>query len=138
MLLAVVLLGACRSTPEPSPFLEPEPVSGLQIHGLLIFNATRTWISTVQLLVPATGRFVSCGNKAPDATCWTGFAEVEYEGNGIDISWTQAGQSWSTGAFILRPRADVDIGQPAYVRVIITGPDMAGAEIIQDPDNGRR
>ena len=88
-------------------------------------------ISSVQLLVPATGGFISCGNIAPRAGCSTTFPEREYKGNAIDISWTMAGQSYSTGEFIVRPPLNVNLHQPAYVRVIIAGQGVAGAEIVQ-------
>jgi hypothetical protein len=128
----LLLVSACASAPEKPSALKAEPVPGLEIRGLLMFNATTSAISSVQLLVPATGGFISCGNIAPRAGCSTTFPEREYRGNAVDISWSKGGQSWSTGEFIVRPPKNIDLKQPAYVRVIIAGPGVAGAEIVQE------
>jgi hypothetical protein len=113
----------------------PQPVNkaaGLQITGLVIENQTQMWVSAAQLLVPITGRFVSCGNISPQSRCSTGFPETDYTGNPVQITWSQAGQIHSTGEFVLDHSEDLDIGKPAVVRVVITAPGVAGAVIVQD------
>ena len=106
--------------------------AGLQISGLVIENQTQMWVSAAQLMVPATGRFVSCGNISPQSMCSTGFPETDYTGNPVQITWSQAGQIHSTAEFVLDPPEDLDIGKPAVVRVVITAPGAAGAVIVQD------
>jgi len=113
----------------------PQPVNraaGLQITGLVIENQTQMWVSAARLLVPVTGRFVSCGNISPQSRCSTGFPETDYTGNPVQITWSQAGQIHSTGEFVLEPTEDMDIGKPAVVRVVIAAPGSAGAAIVQE------
>jgi len=105
--------------------------NGLQIEGLVIENQTRMRISAVRLLVPATGNFVSCGNIGPGDKCWTTFPEASYTGNPVEITWSQAGQIYSTGEFAVQTPDDVDIDRPALVSVVIAAPGSAGAVIVQ-------
>lgn len=123
--LLVCVFGACASQP-------PDRASGLQITGLVIENQSQMWVSAAQLLVPVTGRFVSCGNIPPQSRCSTGFPETDYTGNPVQITWSQAGQVHSTPEFILEPPEDLDIAMPAVVRVVITAPGSAGAVIVQE------
>jgi len=120
---AVLLLTACTSGP-----LSRTP---LQINGMLIENQTLMSVSAVRLLVPVTGIFVSCGNIAPEAMCSTTFPEANYTGNKVEITWSQAGQIYSTGEFVIQLPDDVDEDIPAAVRVVIAGPGSAGAFIVQ-------
>jgi len=120
---AVLLLTACTSGP-----LSRTP---LQINGMLIENQTLMSVSAVRLLVPVTGNFVSCGNIAPEAMCSTTFPEANYTGNKVEITWSQAGQIYSTGEFVIQLPDDVDEEIPAAVRVVIAGPGSAGAFIVQ-------
>jgi hypothetical protein len=103
----------------------------LQINGMLIENQTQMWVSAVRLLVPVTGNFVSCGNIAPASMCSTTFPEANYTGNGVEITWSQAGQIHSTGEFVLQLPDDVDEDIPAAVHVVITAPGSASAFIVQ-------
>jgi hypothetical protein len=127
----LLLMSSCATLPDKEPAIEPAPVPGLEIHGLLIFNGTSSVISTAQLLVPATGGFVSCGNILPRSQCSTLFPEQEYRERPVNISWTKGAQSWSTGDISIQLPAIVDPELPAYVRVIIVGPGVAGASIVQ-------
>jgi len=120
---AVLLLTACTSGP-----LSRTP---LQINGMLIENQTLMSVSAVRLLVPVTGNFVSCGNIAPKAMCSTTFPEANYTGNKVEITWSQAGQIYSTGEFVIQLPDDVDEEIPAAVRVVIAGPGSVGAFIVQ-------
>ena len=110
----------------------PNVATGLQIRGLVIENQTQMWVSAARLLVPATGRFVSCGNISPEASCSTTFPETDYTGNPVQITWSQAGQIHSIGEFVLEAPEDIDINRPAMVRVVISAPGSAGAAIVQD------
>ena len=122
-----LLLLACASKPvEVSP--------QIQIEGMLIENQTQAWVSAVRLLVPITGNFVSCGNIAPQSMCSTTFPEVRYTGNPIEITWSQNGQIYSTGQFVLQLPADLDEDRPVGVLVVISGPGSAGAVVVQNSD----
>jgi hypothetical protein len=105
--------------------------TALQINGMLIENQTLMWVSAVRLLVPATGNFVSCGNIAPESMCSTGFPEANYTGNKVEITWSQAGQIYSTGEFVIQLPDDVDEDITAVVNVMIAGPGSAAAVIVQ-------
>jgi hypothetical protein len=122
------VLQACTSTPV-------EIVPALQIEGVTIENQTQMWVSAAKLLVPVTGRFVSCGNIAPGSLCSTTFPEAAYEGNAIEISWSQAGQIHSTGQFSMDIPEDIDRNRFAKVLVVIAGPGSAGAVIVQPEED---
>ena len=122
------VLQACASKPV-------EAIPALQIEGVAIENQTQMWVSAAKLLVPATGRFVSCGNIAPGSLCSTTFPEAEYEGNAIEISWSQAGQIHSTGQFSMDIPEDIDRNRFAKVLVVIAGPGSAGAVIVQSEED---
>jgi hypothetical protein len=124
------LLTACAGPARPR---EDIPAVDILITGLLIENQTQAFVSAVRLLVPASGQFVSCGNIAPGANCATSFPEQHYSGNPVEISWSQSGQDWSTGELRLVPSADVAKAGQARVRVTITGPDLAGVELVTAP-----
>ncbi len=106
----------------------------IQIEGMLIENQTQMWVSAVRLLVPLTGNFVSCGNIAPQSMCSTTFPEVRYTGNPIEITWSQNGQIYSTGEFVIQLPDDLDKDRPVGVLVVVTGPDLAGAVFVQHSD----
>ena len=122
------VLQACAVNPVKS-------VPPLQIAGVAIENQTQMWVSAARLLVPVTGRFVSCGNISPGSMCSTTFPESAYEGDPIEISWSQAGQIHSTGQFSMDIPEDIDRNRPANVRIVIAGPGSAGAIIIQPEED---
>lgn len=126
MLTSVLLLVGCASSSGKS-------ITSIHIEGLKIENQTQMWVSAVRLMIPATGGFVSCGNIAPGSMCSTGFPEIAYSGNPVEITWSQGGQIHSTGEFELIISDSMDADKPAMVQVIITGPGSAGAGLVQQP-----
>jgi hypothetical protein len=122
--LCSLLLFACASG-----LLDAIPA--LQINGMRIENHTELRVSAVRLLVPATGNFVSCGNITPGSMCSTTFPEANYTGNPVEITWSQAGQIFSSGEFVLELPVDFNQDKPAMVRVVIAGPGSAGAILVQ-------
>lgn len=121
---SVLLLWGCASASSTAPV-------AVQIEGLRIENQTMMWVSAARLMVPITGGFVSCGNIAPGAMCSTGFPEIYYSGNPVEITWSQGGQIHSTGDFKIIIPDSIDVEKPAMVQVIITGPGTAGAALLQ-------
>lgn len=121
--LCAGLLLACASGAVKAPLL--------QIDGMVIENKTTMWVSAARLLVPATGRFVSCGNISPGALCSTTFPETAYTGNPVEITWSQGGQIYSTGQFVVQLPEPLVEDRPAIVRIVIAGPGSAGAFIVQ-------
>jgi hypothetical protein len=119
-----LVLSACASSITDGGF-------PIQIQGMKIENQTDRGVSAVRVLVPVTGGFVSCGNIAQQSMCSTTFPETSYTGNPIEITWSQAGQIFSTGQFALRLPDDLEEGVPAMVQVVIAGPGSAGAIIVQ-------
>ncbi len=124
--LCTLLLMACASRSVDS-------TPPLQIEGLVIENQTQMWVTAARLLVPVTGNFVSCGNILPESRCATTFPETDYTGNPVEITWSQAGQIFSTGQFVIQLPDDLDLDRPAVVQIVITGPGSAGAMIVQHP-----
>jgi len=106
----------------------------VQIEGMIIENQTQMYVSAVRLLVPVTGQFVSCGNITPESLCSTTFPEAAYTGNPVEITWSLGGEIHSTGQFVLQLQDDLDAYKPAIVRVVISGPDSAGAVIVQSTE----
>jgi len=123
-LVGAVMLQGCVSLPV-------KPAPGLRIEGLVIENQTQMWVSAARLLVPVTGAFVSCGNIAPKSSCSNTFPETAYSGNPVELTWSQAGQIYSTGEFVIELPDDIDLDRPALVRVLIVAPGSAGAIIVQ-------
>ena len=118
---------ACAATPVDST----PPV---QIVGMVMENQTRMYVSAVRLLVPVTGNFVSCGNIPPGSMCSTTFPEATYTGNPVEITWSQGGQIHSTGQFSVQLPSDLDRNRPAQVHIVISGPGLAGALIVQSAE----
>ncbi len=118
------MLLACASKPVDSG-------PPLIISGLVFANQTSMNVSAVRLLVPATGGFVSCGNVGAGAECASTFPEREYTGNEVEVTWSQAGQIYSTGLFTIQVPEDLDHSREAYIRVVIAGPGSAGAFVVQ-------
>lgn len=106
------------------------PPASLGIVGARLENRTQAWLSSVNVSIPATGRFVSCGNIAPGAECATSFPEQTYTGNPVEVTWSQGGQVWSTGELTLEPDVEVFDAGNAVVRVVILGPGRAGVVML--------
>ena len=120
-------LFACTTVPED----ETPPV---QITGMVMENQTQMYVSAVRLLVPVTGNFVSCGNIPPGSMCSSTFPEAAYTGNPVEITWSQGGRIHSTGQFVVQLPSDLDNDIPAQVHIVISGPGLAGAMIVQSAD----
>ena len=126
--LCTLLLMTCAS-------MSVENTPPLQVEGLVINNQTQMWVSAARLLVPVTGNFVSCGNISPQSSCATTFPETDYTGNPVEITWSQGGQIYSTGQFVIQLPDDLDPDRPAVVQIIITGAGLAGAMLVQRPSD---
>ena len=122
--LGALCLFACAATPV-------ETESPVQIAGMVMENQTQMYVTAVRLLVPITGNFVSCGNIPPGSMCSTTFPETTYTGNPVEITWSQGGQIHSTGQFAIQLPGDLDVKRPAMVHIVISGPGLAGALIVQ-------
>jgi len=127
-----VLAGVCVIFLMGCSFQTVDSQAPIQIDGMAIENQTRMWVTAVRMMVPVTGNFVSCGNIAPGSMCSTTFPETNYSGNPVEITWSQGGQIYSTGEFVLQLPLEVDERKAAAVRVVIAGPGSAGAVVIQD------
>jgi len=112
-----------------------DSVIPLRIEGMQIENQTQVNVSAVRLLVPITGKYVSCGNIPPGSMCSTTFPEIEYTGNPVEITWSQGGQIFSTGQFAVKLPDEWDEDKPVIVLVVIAGPGSAGAMIVQLIEN---
>lgn len=110
-------------------------VSGLSgdvvaIDGLTFENRSASAVDGITLLVPATGGFVSCGRIAPGARCASGFPEVSYAGDPVEIRWNQGGAEWRTGLVTLDMDDEVRAAGRGEVRVIVIAPGSAGALLL--------
>lgn len=122
-----IWLLACAAKPVD----ETPPV---QITGMVMQNQTQMYVSAVRLLVPVTGNFVSCGNIPPGSMCSSTFPEAAYTGNPVEITWSQGGRIYSTGQFVVKLPSNLDNDRPAQVHIVISGPGLAGAMMVQSAD----
>lgn len=122
-----IWLLACAAKPVD----ETPPV---QITGMVMENQTQMYVSAVRLLVPVTGNFVSCGNIPPGSMCSSTFPEAAYTGNPVEITWSQGGRIHSTGQFVVKLPSNLDNDRPAQVHIVISGPGLAGAMMVQSAD----
>ena len=123
--LLLLAVGGCSSSPQRSF----ENID-LNITGLAIINRTQAYVTAAQLMVPATGNFVSCGNIAPGNICSTAFPEREFTGNPVIVSWTQGSRIHNTGELQVIPSDEVIEEGFAVVRVMIVGEGVAGLELL--------
>lgn len=123
-----LLLGACATTGDA-----PEP---LLVRGLEFENRSRTAVTSIQLLVPATGNFVSCGRIAPGARCAARFPEVSYAGHPIEVKWIQGGAEWTTGATPLNISSEARAAGAGEVRVVVISPGSAGVVLVPSRGGG--
>ncbi len=121
---SVMVLVACTT----APF---NPATQLQIDGLFLENRTSIPVSAARIMVPATGSFVSCGYISPQSICSTTFPEAAYTGNPVEITWSQNGQIYSTGQFVIRLPDGLEENIPAVVNVVIAGPGSAATMLVQ-------
>ena len=111
-----------------------DDVPPVQIAGMVMENQTQMYVKAARLLVPVTGNFVSCGNIPPASMCSTTFPEAAYTGNPVEITWSQGGQIHSTGQFKLHLPTGLDRNRSAMVHIVISGPGLAGALIVQSAE----
>jgi hypothetical protein len=130
--LLLGLLSACSASGER------QAVKGqLLIDSLSFQNQSRSMISGIQLLVADTGEFVSCGNIPPGGVCANTFPGRVFRGSPVEVSWTQAGQAWSTGAMRLSVGDDVAAAGAATVQVVVVAPGSAGVLLVPEGRPGR-
>jgi hypothetical protein len=125
--LCTLCLFACAAAPV-------DRIPSIQIAGMVMENQTQMYVTAARLLVPVTGNFVSCGNIPPASMCSTTFPDAAYTGNPVEITWSQGGQIHSTGQFKVHLPADLDRNRSAMVHIVISGPGLAGALIVQSPE----
>ena len=101
------------------------------IGGVIIRNELPFSVTDVQLLVPASGNFVGCGNILARSQCSTTFPERNYQANAVVITWKERGQSHSTGEFVIKIPEKFDLNRSARLEVIIFNMGQAGAKLVQ-------
>lgn len=125
-------LAACASPP-PGPGGDL-PVAGsvlpFTIEGLTIHNGTAGVLQQVTVLVPATGRFVSCGTVLPGSSCATTFPAATYEGHAVRVDWQQGGEAWAVGPFVIDTPPGVHGDSAVLAEIMVTGPGAAGARFV--------
>lgn len=118
---------ACSTSPDGDAAQE-----AIRIQGLSFENRSRSSVTGIRLLVPATQNFVSCGHIAPSGVCSSAFPGVDYRGTPVQVSWTQDGQTWTTGEIRLQADEQVRRAGVGRVRVIVLAPGSAGAVLVSD------
>ncbi len=126
LLLISMLVPACSNIPRDIP-----EATGVLIEGAVIRNELAFPVTDVQLLVPANGNFVACGNIMARSQCSTTFPERDYHANAVVISWKERGQPHSTGEFLIRIPEKFELSRPARLEVIIFNVGQAGAKLVQ-------
>ena len=126
-LLLLWLVTACGQV---QPAMQNTP--SIAIHGVIIRNDLVISVTDVQLLVPSTGNFVSCGNIMARSMCATKFPHADYYSQKVVVSWTEKGQSHSTGEFALKIPEWLDLTKPTRLEVMIFSPGEAGAKLLQN------
>lgn len=124
---ALLLLGAGACSTTSAPQADEDQ---LLIDGLKFENQSRSAISAIRLLVTATGEFVSCGHIPPGGSCASGFPGRVLRGNPVEVSWSQSGQIWSTGALRVNVSEAVRAAGVAEVRVVVIAPGSAGIVLV--------
>jgi hypothetical protein len=131
---SVLLLAACAS-PSSRPG-GTGPV--IAIDGVRIINKLAITVTDVQILVPATGNFVTCGAILRNTACSTSFPDRQYERKPVQVSWKEQGQAHATPNFVIEPPANLDPARPVWIEVVIFAPGQAGAKLIQQPPKAAR
>ena len=130
-MMKLVFAGVCVLSLLACASLSVDKGLPLRIEVMQIENQTLVNVSAVRLLVPISGKYVSCGNIPPGSMCSTTFPEIEYTGNPVDVTWSQGGQIFSTGQFMVQLPDEWDGDRSGTVLVVIAGPGSAGAVIVQ-------
>ena len=93
--MTTVCLGACVSTvisvPGPKPF----------VGGVVFENRTPDALEDVRLRVVAASGFVACSYIIANTDCVTTFPLQQYQANQLTVSWSRAGRSEDSGAFVI-------------------------------------
>lgn len=130
--VAGTLLGCAATGPAPDGALPvAADVVPFTIDGLVIHNGTAGVLQRVTVLVPATGRFVSCGTVLPGSDCATTFPATTYEGHAVRVDWQQGGESWTVGPLLIDTPAGVGGESSVLAEIIVTGPGAAGARFVR-------
>jgi hypothetical protein len=108
-----------------------------EIAGIEIRNDLEYPVTEVQVLVPDTGEFVSCGSVFARTSCAAAFPLREYRANALRITWKEHGQLRSVDDFVLQAPAALDAGRPVWVQVVIFAPGQAGARLLRERDTQR-
>jgi hypothetical protein len=127
-LLALLLLGCSSQSKHPAGM-----GSVIAIDGVQIINKLSITVTDVQILVPKTGNFVSCGTILRNTSCSTSFPGREYERSPVQVSWKEQAQGHTTGNFVIEPPAGLDPSRPMWIEVVIFAPGQAGAKLVQHP-----
>lgn len=131
--VSACMLAACATDggTEPGPDLpvadDPVPFT---IEGLTIHNGTGGVVRSVTVLVPATGRFVSCGNILPRSQCSTTFPATVHQGHAVRVEWQQGGETWTVGPFVVAAPEGATEQSTVQAQVILSGPGAAGARFV--------
>jgi len=123
----VLFLSAC-STPSKQA---NSASSVMAIDGVQINNQLSITITDVQVLVPATGNFVSCGAILRHTACSTSFPGRQYKHTPVQVTWKEQGQAQATGNFVIDPPASLDPSRQLWMEVVIFAPGQAGAKLAQ-------
>ena len=101
------------------------------IEGVTIRNELSFSVTDVQLLVPASGNFLGCGNILAHSQCSTTFPERNYQENAVVITWKERGQPQSTSEFIIKISEKFDLNRTVRLEVVIFNMGQAGAKLVQ-------
>lgn len=127
--LCALVLWACAAESKHAGKTAP----GIAIEGIKIINQLGATVTDVQILVPLTGNFVSCGTIVRHTSCSTSFPGRQYERSPVQVSWKEQGQAHATGNFVIQPPANLDLARPMWIEVVIFAPGQAGAKMVQYP-----
>ncbi len=123
----MLLLGACSIPSKQASNATP----AIAIAGVQIINNLSITVTDVQILVPLTGNFVSCGTILRHTACSTSFPGRQYERSPVRVSWKEQGHAQATGNFVIDRPASLDLARPMWIEVVIFAPGQAGAKLVQ-------
>ncbi len=130
-ILDVIAIGLLVLLPAVSGCAVLELNRPVEIHGLLIQNATNADIRDVQLVVEKTRTIVTCSFIPAGGKFSTEFPLREYQGNYIIASWQQNGQNFKTGPLHALIPEDLDPVNPVRGEVIINRPGQVVVQLAQ-------
>lgn len=127
MSMAMLVCAACavRETPVP-----PATPIRFQVAGIEIRNELPSPVTDVQVLIQATGGFVSCGTIHAGSACATSFPQRAYRGDPISVTWKEHGAPQSAEPFELQAPAGAEPDRLLWVQVVIFAPGEAGARLL--------